>query len=137
MNLQELTGKKVAIIAVGDDERGKTEGAVFIGITRWSNMHLYLDHGGDPKSFEFPDDVLVRIKPVPTSVKRSPAALEKAPPVDSIFRPRNRMATGRSESRTEAKRGPSWRSNRQKRRSWCPSSNPSLKAAASLRSPKI
>ena len=36
MNFDELTGKKFAIIAIGEDEKGKTEAAAFIGHARWN-----------------------------------------------------------------------------------------------------
>jgi hypothetical protein len=68
MNFTELTGKKLAIVAIGESEKGETEGAVFTGLARWANGHLYLDRGRNQKSFQFPDDVLQRIKPVPAEI---------------------------------------------------------------------
>jgi hypothetical protein len=39
------------------------------GIARWADGHLYLDHGGNPESFQIPDEVLDRVKPVPDDFK--------------------------------------------------------------------
>ena len=68
MNLDYLTGRKLAILAVGDDEKGETDAAVFTGLARWANGHLYLDREDNQKPFEIPDDTLDRIKPVPPTV---------------------------------------------------------------------
>jgi hypothetical protein len=62
-----LTGKRIAIIAVGKDEKGDTEAAVWTGVGRFDQGRLYLDRE-EGKSFEFPNDVLGRIKPVPDSI---------------------------------------------------------------------
>ncbi len=67
MNFETLTGKKLAILAVGDDN-GETEAAVFTGIARWAEGHLFLDRDESQKSFQIPDDTLERIKPVPIEV---------------------------------------------------------------------
>jgi hypothetical protein len=69
MNFEELTGKKLAILAWGEDEQGEDEAAVFTGIARWADGHLYLDHEGTPPYFQIPDDVLYRVKPVPDDLK--------------------------------------------------------------------
>jgi hypothetical protein len=68
MNYSKLNGKKIAIAAIGVDEHGEKEGAVWTGIARWENGHLYLDREEDPKVFQFPDNVLKRIKPVPSDL---------------------------------------------------------------------
>ncbi len=39
MKLEELTGKKLAILAVGDDEKGETEAAVLTGLARWADLN--------------------------------------------------------------------------------------------------
>ena len=64
MNFAELTGKKLAIVIMGEDENGKKEGAVFTGLARWANGHMYLDRGRNQKSFQIPDETIERIKPV-------------------------------------------------------------------------
>jgi hypothetical protein len=64
-----LTGKKLAIIAWGEDEKGEDEAAVFAGLARWAEGHLYLDHGGNPESFQIPDDLLDQVKPVSDDIK--------------------------------------------------------------------
>ena len=64
MNLNYLTGKIFAILAVSEDSKGKTESAVFTGIARLANGHLFLDRE-DKKSFPIPDATLKQIKPVP------------------------------------------------------------------------
>jgi hypothetical protein len=69
MNFEELTGKKLAIIAWGEGEKGEDEAAVLAGIARWADGHLYLDHEGNPPSFQIPDDVLCWVKPVSDDVK--------------------------------------------------------------------
>jgi len=68
MNFEELTGKKLALAIWGEDENGKDDVAVLTGRARWANGHLYLDYGRNQKPFQFPDDVLERIKPVPADV---------------------------------------------------------------------
>jgi hypothetical protein len=68
MKYEELTGKKLALIAWGEDENGKDDVVVFTGIARWENRHIYLDRKGKRKSFQVPDDVLERIKPVPAKI---------------------------------------------------------------------
>lgn len=67
MNFDELTCRKIALVAWGEDENGKDDVAVFTGIARWENGHLYLDRKGK-KPFQFPDDTLERIKPVPAEI---------------------------------------------------------------------
>jgi hypothetical protein len=67
MNFNYLTGKKFAIWAVSENDKGENESAVFSGITRWTNGHLFLDRQ-ENKSFQFPDYILKDIKPVPSSV---------------------------------------------------------------------
>jgi hypothetical protein len=57
----------LAIVAVSDGDKGKNEGAVWTGITRWEGDHLSLDREAG-EVFEVPDDVLDRVKPVPSSV---------------------------------------------------------------------
>ena len=69
INFEELTGKKLAIIAWGEDEKDEDEAAVFTGLARWADGHLYLDREGNPPYFQIPDDVLDRIKPVSDEVK--------------------------------------------------------------------
>jgi hypothetical protein len=68
MNFEYLTGKKLAILAVGDDDNGETEAAVFTGVARWANGHLFLERDSNQKSFQIPDDTLERIKPVAVKV---------------------------------------------------------------------
>jgi hypothetical protein len=68
MKFEELTGKKLAILAVGNDDKEETEAAVFTGIARWSNGHLFLDRDCNQKPFQIPDDTLERIKSVPEKV---------------------------------------------------------------------
>jgi hypothetical protein len=63
MNLNYLTGKKFAIWAVSKNKKGETESAVFNGIARLANGHLFLDREGH-KSFSIPDATLKQIKPV-------------------------------------------------------------------------
>jgi len=67
MNLDYLTGKIFAIWAVSENKNGKKEQAVFTGIARWVDGHLFLDRE-DNKFFQLPDNALERIKPVPPSV---------------------------------------------------------------------
>jgi hypothetical protein len=69
MNLEKLTGKKFALVAMGEDESGKKEGVVFTGIARWIKGHLYFDHSSKHKPFQLPDDVLHRVKPTPKEFK--------------------------------------------------------------------
>ncbi len=69
MKYEELNGKKFAIVAIGEDKDGKTEAAVFTGVGRFENGHVYLDHGGEPKTFELPDEVLPRIIPTADDLK--------------------------------------------------------------------
>jgi hypothetical protein len=67
MNLDYLTGKKFAIWAVSEKKTSETDSAVFSGIARWADGHLFLDRD-DNVSFQLPDDTLERIKPVPAEV---------------------------------------------------------------------
>jgi hypothetical protein len=69
ISFNELTGKKLALVVLGDDEKGETEGAVFTGLAQWVNGHLYLERGRNQKPFQLPDDTLERIKPVPADIK--------------------------------------------------------------------
>jgi uncharacterized protein YdhG (YjbR/CyaY superfamily) len=64
-----LTGKKLAIIAVGEDAKGETEAAVFTGTARWHDGHVLLDRENE-QSFQLPDDTLERIKPTPAKVSK-------------------------------------------------------------------
>jgi hypothetical protein len=64
MNLNYLKGKKFAIRAVSKNSKEETESAVFTGIARLANGHLFLDRE-DHKSFPIPDAALKQIKPVP------------------------------------------------------------------------
>jgi hypothetical protein len=68
MDVSELIGKKIALVAIGLDKDGKKEGAVWTGLGKWEHGHLYLDRDDDTKTFQFPDDVIQRIKPVPTDL---------------------------------------------------------------------
>ena len=51
MNLDHLTGKKFAILAVSENDNGETESAVFTGIARWDNGRLLLNRN-EHKSFQ-------------------------------------------------------------------------------------
>jgi hypothetical protein len=68
-NIKDLNGKKLAVIAMGNNRKGKEEAAVFSGIGLWNNGHLYLDRGKNKKPFQVPDEVLDRIKPVPDKIR--------------------------------------------------------------------
>ena len=68
MNVADLTGKKLALVAFSEDKEGETEAAVFTGIARWTNGHMYMDRGEGQKPFQVPDDILDRIEPVPANI---------------------------------------------------------------------
>ncbi|MFC1956240.1 hypothetical protein ACFLWZ_06985, partial [Chloroflexota bacterium] len=64
MELDQLIDKKLAIIAVGEDEKGKDEVVVFGGIAKVENGHLFFHRDDEQVHFEVPIEGLSRIKPV-------------------------------------------------------------------------
>ncbi len=64
-----LTGKRLAIIAIGEDDTGKSEAAVFTGIARLNEGHLFLDREDEVK-FQLPDDTIERIKRTPSDISK-------------------------------------------------------------------
>jgi uncharacterized protein YdhG (YjbR/CyaY superfamily) len=68
-NFDALTGNKLAIIVVGEDDNGETEAVVFTGIARWEEGHLFLDRENE-ETFQLPDDTVERIKRTPTKISK-------------------------------------------------------------------
>ena len=69
IELTNVNGKKLALVAWSKDDKGNDDVAVFTGIARWNGKEIFFDRGSTQQGFTFPEDWLERIKTVPQDIK--------------------------------------------------------------------
>ena len=88
MNLEEINGKKLALLLISKDEKNEDDWAVFTGTAKWNGNKLILDRGKDKELFTVPDDVLFRVKRVDEDVKDTLLGAEYFYSINSRFNKR-------------------------------------------------
>jgi len=63
MDLNDLNGKTLTLLVIGEDENGEDDWAVFRGTARWDGTDLHFVRNG--VDFAVPADAIERIRPVP------------------------------------------------------------------------